>query len=128
MGRAHAGRLRLLASAFTTRGPAWRDASASPIASALQGGERVEAIAHCSIGLREAGVVALTDRRILFAPREGAVRAIPYSEVRAVHEQGGVATRRRVRLAVTGSPPFHLVAALRDDLCRIVRRHTAGLG
>lgn len=121
--------LRAVASAFLGRRAARRDPALTSLEGSLQPSERVEATAYCSAGMGgvgEAGIVALTDRRIVFAPRSGPVRSFPYPQVRAVHDEPCVGMRRRIRVALTGARPLHLVTGVTRvgaDLCEIIRRH-----
>jgi hypothetical protein len=114
--------LRPVAAVCLGRRAAWRDPGIASIEGALRPRERVEAAAWGRLGFAEAGVVALTDGRILFAPRRGPVRSFPYTDVRMVRPEGCVATRRGTRVALQGAPPLHLVTSVATDLCDLIRR------
>jgi hypothetical protein len=75
----------------------------------------------------EAGIAALTDRRIVFAPRKGPVRSFPYLQVRAVHHEASVGTQQRIRVALAEARPLHLVTGAGHrgvNLCEVIRCHT----
>jgi hypothetical protein len=122
--------LRAPASAPLGRGAGRRDPALASIEASLQPSEHVEATAYCCAGLGgvgEAGVAALTDRRIVFAPRKGPVRSIPYQQVRAVHHETYVGMQRRIRIALANARPLHLVTGIGHrgaDPCEVIRRHT----
>ena len=106
-----------------------RDPGLTSIEGSLRPDERIEATAYCSAGvggLGEAGFAALTDSRILFAPRKGPVRSYTYGQVRAVHQELLVGLQRRIRVGLTGARPLHLLAGIvrtGADPCEIIRRH-----
>lgn len=106
-----------------------RDPALTAIEGSLQPNERIEATAYCSAGiggLGEAGLAALTDCRILFAPRKGPVRSYTYGQVRAVHKESLVGLQRPVRVALAHARPLHLlpgIVGMGTDPCEIIRRH-----
>jgi hypothetical protein len=111
------------------RHAARRDPGLTSIEGSLRPDERIEATAYCSAGmggLSEAGFAALTDSRILFAPRKGPVRSYPYGQVRAVHQESRVGQQRRIRVGLADARPLHLLAGIvraGADPCEIIRRH-----
>ena len=119
-----------VASESLGRRAARGDPALASIEGSLEPSEHVEATAYCCIGvgaIGQAGIAALTDRRIVFAPRKGPVRSFPYPQVRAVHNETCVGTQRRIRVALAQARPLHLVTGVGHrgaDPCEVIRRHS----
>jgi hypothetical protein len=121
-------RVRDLAYACMGKAAASRHATALDIVSrSLEPGERIEGLALCGWGNTRAGIAAVTDRRILFVSRTNAVSNVSLRRVSAVHREWCATPQRRVRVAVKGAKPLHMVSKLGADVAAVIRRNMAAL-